>query len=151
MSKSFNYKIIGKVIDKSSKTGIKGLLIKAWDADLIVDDLIGGAPTNYDGIFTMEFDISYFKDIFLDRRPDLYFEIYYKGVCIYSTQNGVMFNLKPGEHEVELIIDFLALTEEDSEKPVYPNPRQDPNIPSDDPVGTGIRIIPPKSGKWKMK
>ncbi len=149
MKKSHTYRIIGTVKDKSSGAGIKGVLVKAWDNDLLFNDLVGSASTSTEGTFTMEFNESYFKEIFLDRYPDLYFEIYHKGKCIYSTQNEILCNLKPGEHTINLEIDISILKDKDPKKPTYPDPRQFPGMPPDNPVHPGKRIPLPKDGKWK--
>lgn len=144
-----SYRIIGKVTDKNSGTGIQGLLVKAWDADLILNDLVGSAPTDAEGIFVMEFDETYFREIFLDRKPDLFFEIYYKGKCIFSTQNEIICNLSPGEHQINLEIDLGLLEETPPDKPVFPDPRQFPGEIPDNPVNPGKSIPPPAPGKWR--
>jgi hypothetical protein len=155
MAQPNEYRINGRVVDTDTGAGIAGLLVKAWDADLIVDDLVGSASTDARGNFFMAFSAAYFKELFVDRRPDLYFELYYRGRCIYSTEDRVTHNVEPGEHDVVIEIDrdLVRTGEEDGEdgfdEPLYPDPRQTPDVPPDDPVATGPAIAPPAPGPWK--
>ena len=150
MADRASFRIVGRVIDASTRDGIPDLLIKAWDADLIFDDLVGSAPTDTNGSFFMEFDESYFKELFFDRRPDLYFEIFHRGRYIFTTKGDVQWQVGKGETEITIELDRELLGDGDKpDRPVYPDPRQDPDLPPDDPVSTGGNIPPPPPGNWK--
>jgi len=75
MAKNANkrFLITGRVIDRTTRQGVSGLLVEGWDKDLICDDLVGSAVTKEQGIFAIGFTASYFKELFLDRQPDLFF------------------------------------------------------------------------------
>ncbi|MCB1765945.1 MAG: hypothetical protein KDJ22_07765, partial [Candidatus Competibacteraceae bacterium] len=83
------YRLSGNIIDRKQRQGIDGLTIYAWDKDIFTwDDLLGKAVTENEGRFEIAFEwprIRHFwtlwEDI-LDWRPDLYFEVYYRGKSI---------------------------------------------------------------------
>ena len=84
-----NFRINGRVIDLTSRRGVAELRLEAWDKDLILDDLVGSAVTDEQGKFRIEFDQSYFQELFLDRRPDLYFKVFSGDSLIKSTEDSV--------------------------------------------------------------
>ncbi len=85
-----HYKITGRIIS-SNKRALAALTIEAWDKDLLVNDFLGKATTDKSGGFTMTFDTSAFKGLF-DKKPDIFFRIYRKGVLIHSTEKEVIVN-----------------------------------------------------------
>lgn len=70
------FRIIGHIIDRKTHQGVPGLQVEAWDKDLLIDDLIGSAVTDARGALEINFDTSYFRELFLDRKPDLYFKVF---------------------------------------------------------------------------
>ena len=109
-----SYRIKGKVIEQSTRSGIAGLCVEAWDKDLIFDDLVGSTQTDVQGTFEIQFDESYFSELFLDRRPDLYFRIFYKGTMLHSTERDVLWNLDAGDTAltINLISGIMSLDKE---------------------------------------
>jgi hypothetical protein len=87
------FKITGKVISSKTKKGINVLRVEAWDKDLLVDDMVGSAITGEGGVFRIQFDESYFKELFFDRRPDLFFKIFKGEKLIKSTKDSVLWNV----------------------------------------------------------
>ena len=102
--KSFH--ITGSVIDSKSQNKIARLRVEAWDKDLIVDDLVGSAFTDAQGAFLIEFDRSYFKELFLDRQPDLFFKVFHDGELIKSTEDEVLWNVERGETAVVIEVNM---------------------------------------------
>ncbi|MCP5108627.1 MAG: hypothetical protein GY950_34900, partial [bacterium] len=101
------FKISGMIVDSTSKRGIPDLKIEAWDKDLVFNDLVGSAVTTKKGTFTIKFNASYFREIFMDRRPDLFFKVFKKGILIKSTEDSVLWNSAAGETKVAIEVDIL--------------------------------------------
>lgn len=99
------YLVIGRVIDRRTRQGVPGLRVEAWDKDLLVDDLIGSDVTDAEGRFRLSFGEEDFRELFADRRPDLFFRVHDHGRRIASTENSVLWNVRAGATEVAIEID----------------------------------------------
>jgi receptor-binding and translocation channel-forming TcA subunit of Tc toxin/ABC toxin-like protein/neuraminidase-like protein/putative peptidoglycan binding protein/virulence plasmid A protein len=99
------FSIIGRVVNRNLRGGIKGLRVEAWDKDLVAHDLVGGAVTDEEGAFRIKFDRSYFGELFFDRRPDLFFRVFRGEELIASTEDAVLRNVEPGETTVVIKVD----------------------------------------------
>lgn len=109
MTTSRTFRILGRVIERESRRGIAELRVEAWDKDLIIDDLVGSAVTESDGTFQISFDETYFREICLDRRPDLYFKVFSQANLIKSTESSVLWNV--ATHETEVVIEIATSAE----------------------------------------
>ena len=97
-------KILGKLSGPNNQP-IAKLRVEAWDKDLLIDDFVGEAISDGQGAFTISFTQSRYKELFLDRNPDIYFKIYEGDVFIHSTENSVLWNIKAETVIAEIIID----------------------------------------------
>jgi hypothetical protein len=102
------FQISGRVVNAKTGRGIQGLRVEAWDKDLAASDLVGVASTDAGGAFRIEFERSYFRELFLDRRPDLFFKVFRGGELVKSTEESVLWNAGAGEKEVVIEVDGPA-------------------------------------------
>ena len=109
--------IAGHVVDRKTRQGAANLRVEAWDKDLILDDLIGSAHTDAQGNFCIEFAQSYFKELFLDRQPDLFFKVFLGEKLITSTEDFVLWSLRAGETAIEIEVD-LAMARKPNDTPL---------------------------------
>ena len=100
------FHIQGRVTDSHSGQGIADLRVEAWDKDLLFNDLVGSAITDEQGAFQMQFDETYFRELFLDCQPDLFFRVFRENVLIKSTENSVMWNVQTTEIPVAIEVDL---------------------------------------------
>lgn len=109
------YQVVGFIRDRTTLQGLPKLRVEGWDKDRLSDDFLKSTTTDAQGKFFMEFNESFFQGLFLEQRPDLYFRVFYQEVLIASTEDSVLWNVKPGKTEVLIEI-------------------QDPRSPSLEPV-----------------
>jgi hypothetical protein len=103
------FRINGKVVDRKTKQGVAGLKVKAWDKNLVVNDLVGSTTTDEKGAFRIEFAESYFKELFFDRKPDLFFKVFHDKTLIKSTEDSVLFNVEAGDSDVVIDGEFISI------------------------------------------
>src|SRR5438094_450327 len=90
---SIRFTIVGFVREAESGIGIPGLFVKAYDKDLLFDDLLGTAVTSVDGSFEIVTESSDFREFF-DVKPDLYLRIFGadRRTEIWSSEEAVRWN-----------------------------------------------------------
>jgi hypothetical protein len=102
------HQISGRVIDDKSGRGIARLRVEAWDKDLVFDDLVGSDETDAEGRFRIEFSESYYRELFIDRKPDLFFKIFSGDRLIKSTRDSVLWNARAGSPPVEIAVPWTG-------------------------------------------
>lgn len=66
-----SFQVTGRVYEAESGLGIPNLFVKAFDKDLIKDDILGEASTNNEGYFEIQYSEQTFNNQF-EGNPDLY-------------------------------------------------------------------------------
>jgi len=87
------FKITGSVKLAETAAGIPGLYVKAYDKDLLFDDLLGSAVTGPDGRFEIVSEPGDFREFF-ERKPDIYLRILDRGSgqTLYSSEDRIRWN-----------------------------------------------------------
>jgi len=83
-------KIRGSVRVSETGVGVSGLFVKAYDKDLLFDDLLGSAYTREDGRFEIVSEPEDFRDFF-ELKPDIYLKILSPDAekLLYTTEKAV--------------------------------------------------------------
>lgn len=110
ISQSGAYTVVGTVRDQSG-AGISGLRVVAFDHDfLLKDDDLGRAVTNSAGVFTISFSKKDFKELFFDKKPDLYFEVFQPdGSHIHSTKSSPIRNADESTGPIILTVNLESV------------------------------------------
>jgi len=98
------FKIRGIIRSKESGIGISGLLVKAYDKDLLFDDLLGSGFSRSDGTFEILSEADDFRDFF-ERRPDIYLRVLTadSSRLIHATEHSVRWQAGRTEYfEVDI-------------------------------------------------
>jgi carotenoid cleavage dioxygenase len=72
------FRITGLIREEESGRPLPGLMVCAFDKDVIKDDYLGENLTDADGRFEIRFTDADFKDA-IESRPDLYLYIFVPG------------------------------------------------------------------------
>ena len=95
---SLQFRITGRVYEEESGLGVRGLLIRAYDWDLLYDDLLGTAITDAEGCFELRYSEADFSELF-ETQPDIYLSIYalpYQ--FLMDTRNAIRWNAGTDEN-----------------------------------------------------
>jgi hypothetical protein len=68
-------RLYGTVVEEESGRPLEGLLVRAYDQDLISDDHLGDTRTNAAGRFEIEYSEVQFRDLH-ETLPDLYLRVF---------------------------------------------------------------------------
>jgi len=72
---SLRYRVSGAVREAGTGQPLLGLVVRAYDADVMFDDFLGEARTDQEGHFAIVYTQVEFRDV-VESRPDLYLRIF---------------------------------------------------------------------------
>lgn len=84
------FRVHGSVLEDESSRPLPGLLVRAHDEDLMIDDFLGETRTAVDGRFEVVFTEVQFMDLH-ETRPDLHLRVFDPSGArlLYSTEDAV--------------------------------------------------------------
>lgn len=113
--KKRTYRVQATLVHARTRQPLPGLRAELLDRDLICDDLVAGAVSDEHGRVSMTFDSTYFRELFFDRRPDLFFRIFDGERLVHDTRDSVLWNVS--DPRTELVIEIDLPLHGVSEKP----------------------------------
>ncbi len=93
-----SFRIDGFVGVAETRVPLPGLFLKAYDKDLIFDDVLGSAVSDAQGRFSIVTELRDFREFF-DAQPDVYLKVFDRagGRLLYSTENRTRWNVGRSE------------------------------------------------------
>jgi hypothetical protein len=68
-------RVVGTVVEEESGRPLEGLVVRAYDKDILFDDKLGSVQTNAKGEFEISYTETQFRD-FNETQPDLYVKVF---------------------------------------------------------------------------
>ena len=99
------FRLVGRVVDRSTRRPLFGLRVEAWDLDTKFHDMLGIATTDAQGGFEITCSDSFFGDAAPDRLPDVFFRVFRSSAMIASTEKSPRRNLAEGATEFTIEVE----------------------------------------------
>jgi carotenoid cleavage dioxygenase len=86
-------RILGTVVESESGRPLEGLIVRAYDKDLVKDDYLGDTRTDAQGHFKLAYTEVQFRDLH-ETLPDLYLRIFDASGAklLHTTEDAVRAN-----------------------------------------------------------
>jgi hypothetical protein len=93
-----SFRVRGTVEEAETGRPLEGLIVRAFDRDLVFDDKLGFATTDADGRFEIRFGVEAFRE-WRETRPDLYLRVYDSEgtVVLHETTDSIRWNASEDE------------------------------------------------------
>lgn len=87
------YRVAGVVRERESGDPLAGLMVLAFDKDIVSDDFLGECETDAEGRFEIRFTDQAFKDV-IETHPDIYLSVFVRGTRepIHDTEHDIRQN-----------------------------------------------------------
>jgi hypothetical protein len=92
------FRVHGTIEEEETGRPLADLIVRAFDRDLIFDDIVGFATTDADGRFEIRFNRQAFRDV-RESQPDLYLRVYDRSGIreIHQTTDAIRWNASRSE------------------------------------------------------
>ena len=107
------YRNDGRVVDKSTRGGVAGLRVEAWDIDRVIPDMVAYAVTDADGAFSMSLTEDDVRGLFLARRARVYFRVIDGTSLLADTEETISWWIKGRDGTEVILVDSSAPIETD--------------------------------------
>ena len=88
----FRFRVAGRVFERESGSPLAGLLVRAFDRDVLYDDELGEVATDTAGHFEIVFTDVQFRELF-ETRPDLYLRIFDRSErLLHTTEHAIRWD-----------------------------------------------------------
>jgi hypothetical protein len=114
-----SYRITGRVIDRTSSTGIDGLRVEIWDRAQLRRAAVASAVTVAKGAFELRFDDSSIPE---GRQPEVFFRVYFDTKLLLDTKDQIAWSPRMPERSVDLAVDGSLIPRRE-DPPVRPIPK----------------------------
>lgn len=103
------FRVSGVVEEEETHRPLPGLVVRAFDRDLIFDDRLGFTTTDADGHFEIRYTSEQFRDLW-ESRPDLYLRIYDSdgSRMLHETKDAIRWQASADE-EYRIALPYRAL------------------------------------------
>ena len=104
------FSVAGVIREEGSGRPLPGLMVCAFDQDIVKDDYLGECETDAEGRFEIRFSDADFKDA-IESQPDLYLCVFEPGNAdpIHDTSYSVRKNASDEEfYDIEIAASFLG-------------------------------------------
>lgn len=98
-----SFTLRGIVREAETGIGISGVIVKAYDADLLFDDLLGSDRTDAAGRFDIVSQATDFRELF-ETKPDLYFRVLSADGAreLHRTATATNWSATPAEIQIDV-------------------------------------------------
>jgi carotenoid cleavage dioxygenase len=103
------YRVFGVIEEEETRRPLAGLVVRAFDRDLIFDDRLGFTITDGDGRFEIRYASEQFRDLW-ESQPDIYLRVFDAdgSRMLHETRDAIRWNASADE-EYRILVPYRAL------------------------------------------
>lgn len=108
-TRSETFRIHGTVEEEETHRPLPGLVVRAFDRDLLFDDRLGFATTDSSGHFEIHYGSEKFRDLW-ESQPDLYLRVFDSdgSRLLHETKDAIRWNASSDE-EYRIVLPYRVL------------------------------------------
>ena len=107
--RSETFRVHGIIEEADTHRPLPGLVVRAFDRDLLFDDRLGFTTTDAAGHFEIRYPSDRFRDLW-ESRPDLYLRVFDSGGSrmLHETKDAIRWGASADE-EYRILLPYSAL------------------------------------------